>query len=572
MSLLDALAAAAASVSDVVDEEGSTEAQALAGSGHTRRTRPTHSKFQKAVMSSYYDFNKLPDANERAAIGEAVGLSKRAVQVWFQNRRQRQKPSASDEREGEVAAAHASNGDAGTDATCRESLLGNAQAARDDKARALADAISVGAAYGGSDEVRAAEHAAIGRLQSMADEDDVSEVSPKKRPRAPATVPPAPASPALKTSVAPMVASNRIDALTPPLPSTENSSSSSVATAALGESPSKSIASIVDVAPSAIVPPPSPVAGAAVAPSAAPLIGLPSKSSPVPSALPPSNPVGVGTVGGSTGFGALLSRLDGASGRLSSSLDARLPPSLDGHNRCTMLSHLGATATNELLYPTPRGDDRCSADGSYSTYTTADSLPPPPLDLGSYSTREYESGLQLLGRQVRLFLPLRSHTPSTPYLTTRNTIHSPYHPCWLIDRAQYPTNHAQLLNLFLTPSCFIPNLRSVRGSPLPPTPTTPLQPPITPPPSRPASGPSISSTSPAAAPQTARTLYSHPTPCASLPRDIRGVRRARPNLVRRCQCTPITMAAGAVAARSAGSQWPSTRVEDRRGWHRIRMV
>ena len=44
-------------------------------------------------MARYYEYNKLPDAKERAALGQAVGLSARAVQVWFQNRRQRQKPS-----------------------------------------------------------------------------------------------------------------------------------------------------------------------------------------------------------------------------------------------------------------------------------------------------------------------------------------------------------------------------------------------------------------------------------------------------------------------------------------------
>ena len=43
-------------------------------------------------MARYYEYNKLPDAKERAALGQAVGLSARAVQVWFQNRRQR-KPS-----------------------------------------------------------------------------------------------------------------------------------------------------------------------------------------------------------------------------------------------------------------------------------------------------------------------------------------------------------------------------------------------------------------------------------------------------------------------------------------------
>ena len=47
------------------------------------------------VASRHADFqyNKLPDADERLALGKAVGLSARAVQVWFQNRRQRQKSS-----------------------------------------------------------------------------------------------------------------------------------------------------------------------------------------------------------------------------------------------------------------------------------------------------------------------------------------------------------------------------------------------------------------------------------------------------------------------------------------------
>ena len=38
-------------------------------------------------MARYYEYNKLPDAKERAALGQAVGLSARAVQVWFQNKR-----------------------------------------------------------------------------------------------------------------------------------------------------------------------------------------------------------------------------------------------------------------------------------------------------------------------------------------------------------------------------------------------------------------------------------------------------------------------------------------------------
>ena len=61
----------------------------------------------KALAANKYNmFNKLPDANERTALGEAVGLSARNVQVWFQNRRQREKPAAA----GAPAASSASDG------------------------------------------------------------------------------------------------------------------------------------------------------------------------------------------------------------------------------------------------------------------------------------------------------------------------------------------------------------------------------------------------------------------------------------------------------------------------------
>ena len=53
--------------------------------------RPTHTTYQKAVMARFYELNKMPDAAEREALGKALGLTPRAVQVWFQNRRQRQK-------------------------------------------------------------------------------------------------------------------------------------------------------------------------------------------------------------------------------------------------------------------------------------------------------------------------------------------------------------------------------------------------------------------------------------------------------------------------------------------------
>ena len=53
--------------------------------------RPTHTPYQKAVMGRFYELNKMPDTQEREALGAALGLTARAVQVWFQNRRQRQK-------------------------------------------------------------------------------------------------------------------------------------------------------------------------------------------------------------------------------------------------------------------------------------------------------------------------------------------------------------------------------------------------------------------------------------------------------------------------------------------------
>ena len=45
----------------------------------------------RSHMCADYEINKMPDVKERDAIAEAVGLSARSVQVWFQNRRQRQK-------------------------------------------------------------------------------------------------------------------------------------------------------------------------------------------------------------------------------------------------------------------------------------------------------------------------------------------------------------------------------------------------------------------------------------------------------------------------------------------------
>ena len=67
---------------------------------YIRKSRSTHTNQQKAVMQKYYELNKLPDAKERETIGKACGLPGRAVQVWFQNRRQRQKAPESPDDNG----------------------------------------------------------------------------------------------------------------------------------------------------------------------------------------------------------------------------------------------------------------------------------------------------------------------------------------------------------------------------------------------------------------------------------------------------------------------------------------
>ena len=128
MDALLGLATAAAQMEESArnsDEDKASDAPTARAS--PRKTRPTRTAYQKAVMLrcefrpmricahqgplpadtdgnappnmptprviTDYEYNKLPDAKERAALGQAIGLSARAVQVWFQNRRQRQKPS-----------------------------------------------------------------------------------------------------------------------------------------------------------------------------------------------------------------------------------------------------------------------------------------------------------------------------------------------------------------------------------------------------------------------------------------------------------------------------------------------
>lgn len=45
-----------------------------------------------AILVASFDADPLPDARKRHALAKALGMTQRSVQVWFQNRRQRQRP------------------------------------------------------------------------------------------------------------------------------------------------------------------------------------------------------------------------------------------------------------------------------------------------------------------------------------------------------------------------------------------------------------------------------------------------------------------------------------------------
>ena len=63
----------------------------LAALAYARPCHPFFSRTSLPTTPADYMKNKLPDANERQQIADDIGITARSVQVWFQNRRQRQK-------------------------------------------------------------------------------------------------------------------------------------------------------------------------------------------------------------------------------------------------------------------------------------------------------------------------------------------------------------------------------------------------------------------------------------------------------------------------------------------------
>ncbi|KAL8599735.1 hypothetical protein ACOMHN_031890 [Nucella lapillus] len=68
---------------DVLDREG--------GYGHTpprqKRVRTSFKHHQLRTMKSYFALNHNPDAKDLKQLAQKTGLSKRVLQVWFQNAR-----------------------------------------------------------------------------------------------------------------------------------------------------------------------------------------------------------------------------------------------------------------------------------------------------------------------------------------------------------------------------------------------------------------------------------------------------------------------------------------------------
>ncbi|KAL3307343.1 Zinc finger homeobox protein 3, partial [Cichlidogyrus casuarinus] len=60
----------------------------------TRRNRTSISNFQSKCMTAIYEYHKTPSVQECDRLGEFIGLSRRVVQVWFQNQRAKEKKMA----------------------------------------------------------------------------------------------------------------------------------------------------------------------------------------------------------------------------------------------------------------------------------------------------------------------------------------------------------------------------------------------------------------------------------------------------------------------------------------------
>mmetsp|Transcript_5118 Transcript_5118/g.15790 ORF Transcript_5118/g.15790 Transcript_5118/m.15790 type:complete len:106 (-) Transcript_5118:191-508(-) len=70
------------------NQSGERESGAEKDEGATRRMQL--SQDQRAVLEAVYAMEKLPDSRLRERLATYLSLSARQIQVWFQNRRQRE--------------------------------------------------------------------------------------------------------------------------------------------------------------------------------------------------------------------------------------------------------------------------------------------------------------------------------------------------------------------------------------------------------------------------------------------------------------------------------------------------
>ncbi|GAA5987691.1 hypothetical protein JCM5350_008071 [Sporobolomyces pararoseus] len=72
-----------------------------------RRTSPT----ELAILEEEYQRNQRPDQPERAKIAQRLGMTNRAIQVWYQNRRQKDKKDSSSSNAGSSRGSSVASGD-----------------------------------------------------------------------------------------------------------------------------------------------------------------------------------------------------------------------------------------------------------------------------------------------------------------------------------------------------------------------------------------------------------------------------------------------------------------------------
>ena len=76
------------------------------------------------ILTRFFEKQPLPDLETRHSLAASLGMTPRSVQVWFQNRRQRSKPTTADQAQAKTARAlFEPRGASGAEAGCDALLL-----------------------------------------------------------------------------------------------------------------------------------------------------------------------------------------------------------------------------------------------------------------------------------------------------------------------------------------------------------------------------------------------------------------------------------------------------------------